>query len=176
VAISLARLETAERLHQAATEMHGVFPNFTIRVNSDLDVWTASGPALEAEDRMRQALSEARIRDAEVGGAAVGPHRSNIVVYKAETNQAADSCSTGEQKILLVALILAATRLHYINRGTPPILLFDDIAAHLDRYRREALFGAVADLNAQPWYTGTDVSVFEPLRGTAEYHSIGSTD
>jgi DNA replication and repair protein RecF len=84
----------------------------------------------------------------------------------------ARQCSTGEQKALLVALVLAATRLHAGARGQTPLLLLDEVVAHLDEARREALFETVGVLGAQTWLTGTDAGVFAPLGTSAQHFSV----
>ena len=84
----------------------------------------------------------------------------------------AASCSTGEQKALLIALVLAAARLQAIERGAPPLLLLDEIAAHLDRGRRAALFDEIEGLGAQAWMTGTDAGLFDALRGRATFVAV----
>lgn len=173
IAICVARHETAERLQQSAHDSRHAFPEFFVRFEGEVDRWVADNPALEAEDRYRAALIEARRRDGEFGGAAVGPHRSTFYVHLASSGRRAEDCSMGEQKALVVSFVLASVRLLRLQRRSAPILLLDDVAAHLDRERRDSLFDAVGNLRVQAWYTGTDVSVFDPLRGSAEYRLLG---
>ena len=107
------------------------------------------------------------------GGAAVGPHRSDLAVaMHAETGIAAEAASTGEQKALLIAIVLAQARLQRAVRGEPPLLLLDEVAAHLDAARRAALFEMLAGLESQAWLTGTDAALFAPLRGAARFLSV----
>jgi DNA replication and repair protein RecF len=129
-------------------------------------------PALAAEDRWRAALAKARAGDAVSGGAAVGPHRSDLAVIHAEKNIAAEIASTGEQKALLIAIVLAQARLQHGDRGAAPVLLLDEVMAHLDAARRAALFEIIAGLEGQAWVTGTDPSLFAPLRGAARFLSV----
>jgi DNA replication and repair protein RecF len=129
-------------------------------------------PALAAEDRFKRALAAARGADALAGGATVGPHRSDLAVSHAEKGVGADQASTGEQKALLIAIVLAHARLQRAVRGEPPILLLDEVAAHLDAVRREALFAILAALESQAWLTGTDAALFAPLRGTARFLTV----
>lgn len=173
IAITAARHETAERLQEAARESTHIFPAFFLRFDGDVDGWIADQPSLEAEDRYRQSLVYARKRDSEIGGAGIGPHRSTFYVYLTSSKRRAEDCSMGEQKALIVSFVLASVRLQKIHRKMSPILLLDDIAAHLDRDRRDGLFDAVCSLRVQAWYTGTDVSVFGPLRGSADYCRVG---
>jgi DNA replication and repair protein RecF len=129
-------------------------------------------PALAVEDRLRVALVEARSGDAASGGAAVGPHRSDLTVTHAAKNIAAEAASTGEQKALLIAIVLAQAELQRSDRGDAPILLLDEAMAHLDAARRSALFEIIAGLDSQTWVTGTDPGLFAPLRGTARFLSV----
>jgi DNA replication and repair protein RecF len=86
--------------------------------------------------------------------------------------QAAEQCSTGEQKALLIAILLAQARLQKIQRGFAPVLLLDEIAAHLDRQRRQALFSEILALGAQAWMTGTDEGVFADLGPSAQVFAV----
>ena len=152
----------------------------------------AGAPSLVAEDALKAQLKASRGPDAEAGRALVGPHRVDLAVRFAAGGIAggfaggfaggiaggiaagvpAASCSTGEQKALLIALVLAAARLQAIERGAPPLLLLDEIAAHLDRGRRAALFDEIEGLGAQAWMTGTDAGLFDALRGRATFVAV----
>ncbi len=123
---------------------------------------------------VRAALAAARSQDAETGGAAVGPHKGDLAVSHAASGRPAARCSTGEQKALLVAIVLASARTQCEDRGVTPIVLLDEVAAHLDARHRSALFDAVAALDVQAWYAGTDRAVFEPLRGRAQFFTVES--
>jgi len=172
VAVAAARLDMAARLDEMAAPGAAGFPGAAVAVIGDVEIWLAEGPALDAEDRLRRALTAARGQDAEQGSAAVGPHKSDLVVTHMGHGQDASLCSTGEQKALLIALILANARLQAASRGTLPVLLLDEIAAHLDSRRREALFGEILDLGVQAWMTGTDAGIFAPLGGAAQYLGV----
>ena len=124
-------------------------------------------PALAVEDRLRAEWEEARPRDAAAGVTLAGPHRADLGATHASKGVPAALCSTGEQKALLVSTILAHAALIAAARGFGPLLLLDEVAAHLDAPRREALFTALAALPAQVFLTGTDPEVFAPLRGVA---------
>jgi DNA replication and repair protein RecF len=117
-------------------------------------------PALAAEDQLRALLRDSRGRDAETGGAADGPHRSDLEVRHLERDLPAAQCSTGEQKALLLSAVLAHARLLAAARDSAPVLLLDEVAAHLDADRRAALFDEVCALGAQAWLTGTDAETF----------------
>ena len=172
VAIAAARRDVVARLGQATDMGVGLFPRPSISLAGTVEGWLRDGPAIEAEDRLRDALAASRPHDAHTGGAAHGPHRSDMVVHHVAKDMPAEICSTGEQKALLVALTLAVTRLQAAERGAPPILLLDEITAHLDGTRRGALFDEICALGAQAWMTGTDASLFAAMRGRAEFFNV----
>jgi DNA replication and repair protein RecF len=173
VAIAAARREIAGRLNRIdATQHAGAFPSVEMIPTGAVEEWLDLGPALDAEDKLRVELRESRRRDAEVGGAAVGPHRSDVKIIHGPSGLAAEQCSTGEQKALLISAILSLARLQAAERGSVPILLLDEIAARLDEERRRALFENIAALGAQAWLTGTDESVFAPLGAAAQFFRV----
>lgn len=174
IAIIVARQQTAEQLQDASTNPDHIFPEFAVTFESDLDIWVSGRPALEAEDRYRQTLIASRQRDGDSGGASIGPHRSNFSVRLRASGRRAEDCSSGEQKTLLLSLVLASARIQKTRGKTSPILLLDDIAAHLDKRNREVLFEAVGRLDVQAWYTGTDISTFGPIQQSADYCFVGS--
>ncbi|HER27665.1 MAG TPA: DNA replication/repair protein RecF [Rhodospirillales bacterium] len=171
VAVAAARLQLAQRLGQIAARK-GAFPGATIAVSGDVEQWLGEGPALQAEDRFRAALANCRSRDSENGSTGLGPHRSDLIVHHTRTGQVAALCSTGEQKALLIALILANARLQAAERGSLPLLLLDEVAAHLDQTRRQALFDEILALGIQAWMTGTDMSLFDAMARTAQFFSV----
>ncbi len=174
VAVSAARIDMAARLDEIADHAakEGVFPGATLNVTGSLEDWLQECPALEAEDRLKNSLRESRQADSENGSARFGPHRSDMAVRHLGTGQSAELCSTGEQKALLISLILANARLSAAERGSFPLLLLDEIAAHLDETRREALFGEILKLGIQAWMTGTDIALFAPLKGEAQFFGV----
>ena len=163
VAVAASRRDLVERLRAAIAAGSGPFPKARLALSGDIDAWLEEGPALEAEDRLVAALAEGRARDAESGRTGTGPHRSDLAVADAECGMPAADCSTGEQKALLIALVLASARL----AAQPPLLLLDDVAAFLDEGRRLALFDEIGGLGCQAWLTGADARVFAPLAGRA---------
>lgn len=171
IAVAAARTLLAERLSGHARD-GAPFPSATIALAGAVEDWLAAMPALAAEDRLRDALAASRGLDAETGRTACGPHRSDVAVHDAATGRPARDCSTGEQKALLIALILAAARLQRRETGSAPLLLLDEVAAHLDPIRRRELFSAVERLDAQAWYAGTDRDVFAPIEGRARFLTI----
>jgi len=178
VAIAAARLEAVERLSRLLTERpddgaERPFPWPTLALEGLLEQRLASEAAVEVEDFYRRKLSENRDRDRAAKRTLEGPHRSDLIVGYGPKQAPARSCSTGEQKALLVGLVLAHSELvkqHF--GGLAPLLLLDEIPAHLDAQRRLALFGEIARLGAQAWMTGTDKSVFESLRKTAQIFTV----
>jgi DNA replication and repair protein RecF len=172
VAVAAARRETVERLNRAMALGAGVFPRPAVAINGTVESWLGEGPALAAEDRLRALLAGSRRQDAEAGGAAQGPHRSDLAVHHIDKDMPAALCSTGEQKALLVAIVLAAARLQAVERGAPPLLLLDEIAAHLDEARRAALFDEITALGAQAWMTGTDRRLFDALEDRAQFFTV----
>ncbi|MGE5270631.1 MAG: DNA replication/repair protein RecF [Thiohalocapsa sp.] len=172
VAVAAARREIVERLDAACAEGEGAFPRARLSLIGSVEAWLDNMPALVAEERLRAGLAAGRGADAQVGGATIGPHRSDLAVVHADKGIAADAASTGEQKALLISILLAQTRLQRAVRGEPPLLLLDEVGAHLDATRREALFEVLAGFDAQAWLTGTDPALFAPLQGTACFLSV----
>lgn len=168
IAIAAARLDFCQRLQAACkAENDSVFPRARVFVKGNIEEWLGDVPAVEVEDRFKHELKQSRARDSVTGGAAIGPHKSDLSVIYDAKNMRADQCSTGEQKALLIGLILAHSRLIKAERGTPPILLLDEVAAHLDESRRNALYGILQDLGAQSWLTGTEKTLFSDIEKTA---------
>jgi len=164
VAIAASRRALVAALNAAlAGGLAGAFPAVTAAIACTIDAALDKGPALAAEDGFRAALAEARAADAAAGGARIGPHRADLLLTHAPKGLAAGLCSTGEQKALLVGLVLGHAALIGQARGAAPILLLDEVAAHLDTPRRAALFDALPGLGAQVFMTGTDEAVFAPI-------------
>ena len=168
VALAANRADTVQRLDAAARLGVGPFPRASLAMAGKIDGWIATMAALDAEDRLRSELAANRLRDAESGTTSVGPHRSDLAVRHLDLDLPAAEGSTGQQKAVLVSIALAHARLVALSRGRPPLLLLDEIAAHLDSERRKALFEEVVALGAQSWMTGTDAELFKPLAGRAQ--------
>ena len=143
VAVAAARRSLVGRLGAYCTETAGGFPAARIAVEGAVEDMLADAPALAVEDATRARLAESRFPDAEAGRAGFGVHRSDLACTHVARDCPAGLCSTGEQKALLVRIVLAASALNAAERGSAPILLLDEIGAHLDRDRRAALFDAV---------------------------------
>jgi DNA replication and repair protein RecF len=171
-AVALTRARTVARLAGAQDGAATAFPAATLTLEGAPEdrfaAALAAGQDPEAdragaEDALRRALRDGRARDAAAGRSLNGPHRSDLRAVYAAKGVDARLCSTGEQKALLVSLILAAGRAMTAQAGAPPIILLDEIAAHLDADRRAALYHEVCGLGAQAWMTGTGAELFEAL-------------
>ena len=153
------------------------FPQARLSLTGDWERMAGEGVEdEEIEARLVRALAAARERDAAAGRALTGPHRGDLAVIHAEKDRPAAECSTGEQKALILNLVLGqAARLSRAESAPNPILLLDEVAAHLDRRRRAALFDEIEALKLQAFLTGTDEHLFEDLKGRAQgVHVDGS--
>jgi DNA replication and repair protein RecF len=154
------------------------FPQARLTLTGDWERMAGEGVEFaEIEARLARALASARDRDAAAGRALTGPHRGDLAVIHTEKDRPAAECSTGEQKALILNLILAqSARLSRAESSPNPILLLDEVAAHLDRRRRAALFDEIEALKLQAFLTGTDEHLFEDLKGRAQgVHVDGSS-
>lgn len=168
VAIAAARAHLVARLNRICAATREPFPAAELALDGEVDRWLVGVPALEVEDRVRASLAAARF----AGQEAEGPHRTDLAVSHVAKAMPAARCSTGEQKALLVGIVLAHARLQAIDEHAAPILLLDEVAAHLDDRRRAALFDAVFDLGGQAWLTGTDLSTFAPIADRARLFDV----
>jgi DNA replication and repair protein RecF len=154
--VARARQAAVERLNGALATRVGAFPAAALILAEEV---------YADQDALRDALARSRIRDAESGRTLAGPHLTDLLARHVQKRADARDCSTGEQKALLISIMLAFARELTIARdGLAPLLLLDEVAAHLDATRRAALFEEIADLQAQAWMTGTDLSLFENAR------------
>jgi len=172
VAIAAARRDLVARLAAACAAAEGPFPRAGLALMGDAESWLAEGSALEVEDRLKVAWREGRGRDAETGGAALGPHRSDLRATHLAKAMPAELCSTGEQKALLVSVVLAHARLVQLARGRSGLLLLDEVAAHLDGERRAALYETLVSLGTQAWLTGTEGELFTALGDRAQHFLV----
>ena len=176
IALAAARLSFVERLSGVieAREGQSAFPTATLHLVGALEDALRDGKsALEVEDWFLQALKQNRAVDAGAGRTTLGPNRSDLEVTFGKTGRPAKDCSTGEQKALLIGIVLANARLKKgLAGGAPPILLLDEIAAHLDPSRRLALFDELTALGAQAFLTGTEPSLFEGFGERAQHAHV----
>lgn len=178
VAIAAARAAAVAELkaaigarREAARE--SAFPCAELAIAGRLETDLVMQPAVDVEDAYVESLGSGRERDRAAGRTLEGPHRSDLIVGHGPKNMPASVCSTGEQKALLIGLVLAHAELVRKRRdGTAPILLLDEIAAHLDPLRRVALFEEIVALGSQTWMTGTDVHAFADLAELAQFHCV----
>ncbi len=174
VAATVARAGLVTRLNAALGDgIAGAFPAARMTLLCPIAARLAEAPALAVEDWLRDSLAASRGRDAAAGSAALGAHRADMALADAATGLDAAAASTGQQKALLIAVILGHAALLTQARGFGPLLLLDEPAVHLDADRRAALFAALADLPAQAFLTGTDSETFAPLQGVAEAWRTG---
>jgi DNA replication and repair protein RecF len=176
-AIAAARIEAVDRLGVAAPgEAAGArssFPRPVLGLEGFIEAALAAKPAVDTEDDYARLLASGRERDRAAGRTLTGPHRSDLLVRHGLKDMPAQLCSTGEQKALLIGLILAhAKAVKDAERGLAPIVLLDEIAAHLDMSRRQALFDEIERLGSQAWLTGTDEAMFEPMKESAQFLTV----
>jgi DNA replication and repair protein RecF len=175
--MTISRAETVERLNRALATRGdaGAFPAAQLALEGE----SAALPAEHGDGAaaaLRERLARSRIRDAESGRTTFGPHLTDLAVRHTQKRTDARECSTGEQKALLISIVLAdAWELSQAQDGHAPLLLLDEIAAHLDALRRAALFEEVCALRAQAWMTGTDIEMFAPLRAQADLFEVAES-
>ncbi len=170
VAVAAARAETVTRLSgalDAARDTAPGFPQAEISLDGWMEALLPGHSAAEIEDRYREVLRAGRARDAAAGRTLDGPHLTDLKVIHAGKGIAAAEASTGEQKALLIRLVLAHAGLVKEMTGFAPLLLLDEIVAHLDPARRAALYDALAALGAQTWMTGADPAAFADIAARA---------
>jgi len=175
VAVAAARAETVNRLSGALAEARDSapeFPHAEIALDGWMEKLLLTQSAREIEDRYRALLKDNRARDAAAGRTLDGPHRSDFVVTHAGKGIPAADASTGEQKALLIRLVLAHARLIKQMTGFAPLLLLDEVVAHLDPARRAALYDALSALGAQVWMTGADPAAFGDIVGRAQMFEV----
>ncbi|WP_019219144.1 DNA replication/repair protein RecF [Bartonella florencae] len=173
-AIAAARIDVIRLLNDMFAQMPSqrVFPRAFLQIDGFLEEALNKLSAVEVEEQFFHRLRHNRTIDRAAGRALEGPHRTDLQVFYADKNMAATSCSTGEQKALLTGLVLCHARLTSMISERTPILLLDEIAAHLDSHRRTALFDILDDLGGQTFMTGTDRVLFDALKGRAEFFEI----
>jgi DNA replication and repair protein RecF len=174
VSIAAARLETVELLSAAiAGRTRSAFPSARLELQGTVEQDLATMAAVDGEDTFRARLRVNRPGDCAAGRTLEGPHRADLLVFHGGHDIPARKCSTGEQKMVLIALILAhAGLVRELTSGVAPILLLDEIGAHLDAPHRDALYGEVRDLGAQAWFTGTDPGLFASLGSEAQHFNV----
>ena len=174
VAIVAARRELVNRLGPIASLSLGPFPGAILKLVGDIECWLSNAAALEVEDRYKRELIEARKSRNREPFSIPGPHKTDLFVSHSIKNIPASQCSTGEQKALLIAIILSHARLRKIEFGHSPLMLLDEVTAHLDSQRRDMLFEILESLDSQVWMTGTEVSLFTSIQTRAQFFEISN--
>jgi DNA replication and repair protein RecF len=178
VAIAAARVVAVAELSAAILARRdagagALFPWAELALVGPLEAALGAKPAIEVEDDYFAQLASGRERDRAAGRTLEGPHRSDLAVGHGPKELPAKVCSTGEQKALLIGLLLAHCDLVCTRRdGARPLLLLDEITAHLDPSRRAALFDEIVALGCQAWMSGTDVDAFSTLAGRAQFYRV----
>jgi DNA replication and repair protein RecF len=172
VATAAARRALCGQLAAAVALGVGPFPAADLALDGELERALEATPALAVEEAFRATLQAQRALDADRGTTSRGVHKTDLRVRHRAKNAPAEQCSTGEQKALLIALQLAHARLLRATTGSAPVLLLDEVAAHLDETRRTALFEELQALPGQAWLTGTDPVLFRPLKAAAQWLAV----
>lgn len=176
VAIAAARMELLQLMRAMIEKLPdgGAFPKSDIDIDGELERLVGERAAVDVEAEFIRQLASERPRDRAAGRTLSGPHRSDLLVRHRPKDMAAEFCSTGEQKALLVGMTLAHARLTAEVSGMTPVLLLDEIAAHLDAGRRAALFGILQDAGGQTLMTGTDAALFSSVAGEAQFLTVAN--
>ncbi len=172
VAIAAARIDTISFIQKAILSSETAFPKAILAIEGQVEKMIENNSALQAEEGVRQKLFESRRHDAESGRTNFGTHRSDFLATHAEKNMPAELCSTGEQKALLLSIILAEAKAKAIWKNSVPVLLLDEVVSHLDEKKREFLFSYLIEIGSQFWLTGTDVDLFSELKNQAQFFTV----
>ena len=172
VAMAAARRRGIALLDDMCAQRQGAFPAARLSVSGDVESWLDHMDETEAQAKLARTLADARPRDAQAGAATLGPHRTDMIVRHSAKNINAGECSTGEQKAVLISIVLSQARVQLTSRGLAPLMLLDEVVAHLDGTRRTALFDELTALDAQSWMTGTDRSLFDGFDDRAQFFQV----
>ncbi|MBA4750492.1 MAG: DNA replication/repair protein RecF [Alphaproteobacteria bacterium] len=172
VALAAARLFFIERLNRIKHDALGYLPLPHLEVDGFLELHLKTHKALDVEGLFQERLRQNRSVDQESGRTTLGPHKTDLVVFYNEKQMPAAQSSTGEQKALLLSLIMATARLRSQTREGVPLLLLDEVVAHLDPVRREALLEEILYLGMQTWMTGTDRDAFSAVKGRMQHFHL----
>ena len=173
VALAASRLAGVQKLAAGIDDLRASsFPRAVIGVSGSLESALGTKAAVDIEDEYAAALEQARGRDMESGRTSNGPHLTDFLVSHKDKGRPAAVCSTGEQKALLLRVVLGCASMPAPGAPEKPILLLDEVGAHLDEVRRRALYDEIDALDVQAWMTGTDSVVFSGLEGRAEFKRV----
>jgi len=173
VAVTAARQALIKALNEEAFEGWYDFPGVALSLSGEVETWLNQMPALEVEDNILIAAKTARAKNE---SSMPGPHVSEFQAMHLTSKKTANLASTGQQKAMLISIILAHARLQGKRLGRAPVILFDDITAHLDSKRRSTLFEAMQSLGGQCWYSGTDEIEFSDLRREAQFVRVAPSN
>lgn len=173
VVVAAFRLQTMERLNTVISQSPRNFPKATLELHGAVeDMLQAGISAVEAEQRFCELLAFSRVEDGHAGRTGQGIHRTELLVFHLAKGMEAAQCSTGEQKAVMLSIVLAQARARALWRGAAPILLLDEVVAHLDLKRRAELTEEILDIGVQAWLTGTDAETFGHLAAKAQFFSV----
>jgi len=172
VAMAAARRRGVALLDDMCARRQGAFPAARLSLSGDVERWLDQMDEDQAQARLAKSLADARLRDGQAGAATIGPHRTDMTVRHSAKNLNAGECSTGEQKAVLISMVLSQARVQLNQRGLAPLMLLDEVVAHLDSTRRVALFDELSELDAQSWLTGTDQSLFDGFQTRAQFFQV----
>lgn len=174
VAIAAARREQIARLNTfIEQEPDDVFPSVRLELDGRIEKMLDKLPAIEVEDQYRQMLFQGR-KNVLYNDFVEGVNRTDFKVYYHKKRMPAELCSTGEQKSLLISIVLAQSKCQTRHKGFAPVLLLDEVVAHLDDIKREALLEKVTELGVQAWITSTDPKLFKSMRNTAQFLEVAN--
>lgn len=172
VSIAAARRETVARLNTFIEhEGDDVFPDLRLELDGKIERMLEDMPALDVEDSYREMLYRNR-RTVLTNESTDGVNRTDFKVYFKKKNMPAELCSTGEQKSLLVSIILAQTKCQILDKGFAPVLLLDEVTTHLDSFKRDALLSKIRDLHIQAFLTSTSADIFKILKNDAQFFEV----
>ena len=175
IAIAATRLEALGLLKtHLPFSRKTLFPLPDLSLEGTTEELVSRLPALEAEGQFAADMLKNRRLDADRGRTHSGPHKTDLISHYPGKDMAAGVCSTGEQKAMLIGIVLAAARLQKTLKDQPPVLLLDELVAHLDETRRQALFDEIMGIGAQTWITGTDEKLFAPLKKSASFFHVAN--
>ena len=174
VAIISARINLSVMLDKyTSSPFTPLFPSVRMAWSGQVEDWISNSPALEVEDRIVVALETSRMHS---NHNIYGPNQSILNIWHGVTGKTAEYCSTGQQKSILVSMVLAYSKLIYENKGVPPILLLDEVGAHLDTEHFQALFDSSVAIAGQIWMSGADASIFQKLNRNKELQYFAVND
>ncbi len=175
IAIAAARIDTLNFIQHAIDSANTSFPKAKIHVSGYVEQLLTTYKAIDAEEVLQDQLKKTRVVDQLTKRTSIGIHKSDLEVIFPDKNMLAKLCSTGEQKALLISLVLAQLRAKIQWHGIIPILLLDEVVAHLDEERRDNLYQELLDLKAQIFMTGVEPELFASLTGNAQFIKLNNS-